>query len=168
MPKKVIVPQPRMQEYDKDQLNRYIAYNKRQILEFLHSQATTDPLHLFKPHDLEVAAILKSVFDSWDKQITEVAHYMVILKKYEYCIARGAQSGSDIVHLRFAASFIRLEVFRLIYKVVEFSNSIRKEHELKHFKVPVAMELLIVALEGLPAQNFYMTFSGIKETKTPN
>ncbi|MDE2001137.1 MAG: hypothetical protein KGI60_01055 [Patescibacteria group bacterium] len=167
-PKQVVVLQPRVVEFVQDNLQGYIDYNKQQILEFLQAKATADPCRLFKPNDLDVAQALKMVFDSCDGQIREIAHIMVGIKRREYCIASCDRRYEDPTDSRFVIAFTRLEVYRSIKEIVDLANAIRKEKSLKLSNVSTAMELMIIALESLPDQNFYMTFSGIKETKTPN
>ncbi len=155
MPNKVVLLQAKMFEYDDDKVQKYIEYNRTQIMECLISAIS----RLWKDPDVgDLMAILCSEFSA---DVSEIAHYMVGIRRNECRISQlSANDRSEMDYLKLQNAVARLEIGNLLLKIADVCLKLRLKKD-QNARVITAMEELVMAIESLPRQNFYATFSGV-------
>lgn len=156
----MILLQAKMFEYDNDKVQEYIEYNRAQILEYLTSSIS----RLWKDADVsDLMAILCSEFSA---DISEIAHYMVGIRENECRISQlSANDRSEMNHRKLENAVAALIVGRMLAKMADVCLALRKDPN-KSVRIMTPMEELVIAIESLPRQNFYASFSSIKNPVT--
>lgn len=158
MPKKVVIAQPKVFEYDREKAQEYVDYNYLQIMQFLRS--SINQKHMIP----ELDNILNGLFAKISRDVREFSGTMVFINKREMIISKiinpGSVSGEP---LKFEITYGRIYAGNLLYKIADYFVKVRKESEPpRAIQISFVMEDIIMAIESLPRQNFYATFSGMK------